>query len=423
MVTPLCGACSEWPHCTLAHINIISPLSLSFVAKIYYIFFFFLLKVPQKLLQAIDTHWIFRRPSSSSHRVEREACRCTGVWVWKRDEESRFKRALSLIPSPHSIFFLPKSLLLGQWSLFPPHPGLQAKLGTLFCPSLFFCLSLLIFFVLRAATLLHNHVLDVFLDNLLLLVVVEHRHGAEARGDTARPDASERAVTTHAVVVDDSGVEGKCWACNAGHVARTLTLTVVGVVAGRCNDPVVPADVFEIDIELTLATHTYLAVAFQATLTAASWPILLQLTHHSHQKGPVRLFSLSSSSRSHQDRRSTGISTCWAWDAQVQCTYAPFEQRLHTRCHGESVPATAFSVNCFLSHQLLPRVRLLQEQSNGDVCAGAVALWKSQEDPDIGLLHHRHLVTLFRDKEVYQTWGFTWGRKQEEGQKKTQVVS
>lgn len=31
---------------------------------------------------------------------------------------------------------------------------------------------------LRAATLLHDHVLDVLLDDLLLVVVVEHGHGS-----------------------------------------------------------------------------------------------------------------------------------------------------------------------------------------------------------------------------------------------------
>lgn len=170
----------------------------------------------------------------------------------------------------------------------PPWPASQTRHSFLSFPALLLVFVFIyLFFVLRAATFLHNHVLDVLLDNLLLLIVVEHRHGTEARGDTARPDAREGAVTTHAVVVDDSGVEGKCRAGDAGHMARAFTLTVVGVVASRCNDPVVPANVFEIDIELTLAAHTNLAVTFQATLAAPSWPILLHLTHHSHQKGPV----------------------------------------------------------------------------------------------------------------------------------------
>lgn len=71
---------------------------------------------------------------------------------------------------------------------------------------------------LGAAALLHNHILDVLLDDLLLLVVVQHGHGSQARWDAAGMQVLEGAVAPHAVVADDCGVEGQRGAGEARRV-------------------------------------------------------------------------------------------------------------------------------------------------------------------------------------------------------------
>lgn len=60
---------------------------------------------------------------------------------------------------------------------------------------------------LGTAALLHNHILDVLLNDLLLLVVVQHGHGPQASWDTAGMQVLKWTVAPHAVVADYSGVE------------------------------------------------------------------------------------------------------------------------------------------------------------------------------------------------------------------------
>ena len=62
---------------------------------------------------------------------------------------------------------------------------------------------------LRAPTLLHNHVLDVLFDDVLPIIIVQHGHGSQLGGHTARLEVGKGAVTPHAVVVDDRRVKGE----------------------------------------------------------------------------------------------------------------------------------------------------------------------------------------------------------------------
>lgn len=59
-----------------------------------------------------------------------------------------------------------------------------------------------------AAALLHDHVGHVPLDDVVLVVKVEHGHGAELGGDAAGVDRA-RAHPPEAVLVDDRRVEGR----------------------------------------------------------------------------------------------------------------------------------------------------------------------------------------------------------------------
>lgn len=60
---------------------------------------------------------------------------------------------------------------------------------------------------LWTATLLHDHVLYVFLNDVLAIVVVEHGHGPQFGGHTTWLEVGKGAVAPHAVMVDDSRVE------------------------------------------------------------------------------------------------------------------------------------------------------------------------------------------------------------------------
>lgn len=91
-------------------------------------------------------------------------------------------------------------------------------------------------------------------------------------------------------------------------------------------------------------------------------------------------------SRSHEHRCGPGIGTQRAGDAQTQCAAPILQQRLHTGRHRKRMPAAAPRVHRFLRQKLLPRT-LLQEQPDVDISAGAVALWQSKKEPDVGLLH------------------------------------
>lgn len=81
-----------------------------------------------------------------------------------------------------------------------------------------------------ATALVHNHVGNVPLDDVVLVVKVEHGHGAELGGDAARVHGA-RAHAPQTVLVHHRRVKGRGRAGHAGHVGRTVPLAVVPKVA------------------------------------------------------------------------------------------------------------------------------------------------------------------------------------------------
>lgn len=136
-------------------------------------------------------------------------------------------------------------------------------------------------------------------------------------------------------MADDSGVEGQRGPGDACDMGGTLALAVVGVVTGRSNNPVVPANVFEVDVELPFAAHADFAVALQPSLPAPPGVAAVPLPDHCHEEGPVGLFPLVDTLRcvraaGHQDERGTGVGTERAGRPEAQClALRGLQQRLH----------------------------------------------------------------------------------------------
>ena len=187
-------------------------------------------------------------------------------------------------------------------------------------------------------------------------------------------------------MADHRGVEGQRGARGGRRVARAVALAVVGVVTGRGDNPVVPADVLEVDVELPLAAQAGGAVALQATLVP---PVAgrVRLPQHHHQEGPVGLLALSGvlAVCRREEGRGSGLGAQQAGHSQVEHTVASVQHRLDGVRHGERVPAAASGVQDLLGDRYLLRVPLgvggaagallgPLEQPEGDLALGAVPL-------------------------------------------------
>lgn len=91
---------------------------------------------------------------------------------------------------------------------------------------------------LGAATAINHHARDLAVDNLLLVIEVEHVDWGHLGGGTAGPSRASWISLLHQVGV---------WILLHEHVLA-LAGAVVGLVAFRCNDPV-PAKSLEVHCE------------------------------------------------------------------------------------------------------------------------------------------------------------------------------
>ena len=96
-----------------------------------------------------------------------------------------------------------------------------------------------------ASASLDDHVVIVFKDDLVVLVDVEHRDRRELGGH-ATCAWNCRWIHRMNQRLHDGVV---CCVEVVRQWERTVTVAVVSVVAGRGDDPVIPPDVTEIDVE------------------------------------------------------------------------------------------------------------------------------------------------------------------------------
>ena len=201
------------------------------------------------------------------------------------------------------------------------------------------------------------------------------------------------------------------------------------MVTGRRDYPVVPADVFEVDIELPFATHADFPVALEPSLPAAPRVAAICLSDHGHQEGPVGLLPLGGALRclrtaGNQNNCGPGVGTQRTGHPQAQRgALGALQQRLHRRGHREGVPAAAPGVHRLVCQQevVLRQSRLsvgelaLLEESDGDFGSAAICLSQTEEEPDVRLLYQRQRAAFFREDKVDQALRFTWDTQTQTG--------
>ena len=96
-----------------------------------------------------------------------------------------------------------------------------------------------------ASASLDDHVVIIFEYDLVILVDVQHGDGRELGGDATGPRNGARIDRMNQRLND--GVIGRVEMI--GQRERTIAVTIIGVIARRCHDPVVPADVVKVDVK------------------------------------------------------------------------------------------------------------------------------------------------------------------------------
>lgn len=111
---------------------------------------------------------------------------------------------------------------------------------------------------LRAAAAIHHHAGNLSMDDLLLVIKIEHIYGWHFGGRTARAGRASRVSVLHQMGV---------WVLLHEHVL-TLAWTVVGLVALRSNDPI-PSKCLKVHCEWVAAAAGFsrVLVAVQAKIT------------------------------------------------------------------------------------------------------------------------------------------------------------
>lgn len=182
------------------------------------------------------------------------------------------------------------------------------------------------------------------------------------------------------------------------------------MVSRWCDDPVVPADVFKVNVQLSFAADLDLLVTLQSTLLPLPQVAAILLLDHDYQKGPVGLVLLFAA---HQERRCTGAGTQGAGDPKAQdCVLLALQQQLDGCQHRERVPATPAHVDTLLHKKDLMWPRSvgkasLLEETDGNFGPAAVGLCKAEEKPDVGLLHQGESAPFLGQDEVHCAWRVT----------------
>jgi hypothetical protein len=134
-----------------------------------------------------------------------------------------------------------------------------------------------------AAAAQYRHVLVILEHDLVLLVEVEHGYGAEGGRDAAGLGHEARISRVHEVL--DNRVIRRVEVVGQGE--GTVAVTVKGVVAGRCHDPVVPSDVGKVHVERVPAAVLPAVLATVLTKCRASSSALHYVTGARHLFTPV----------------------------------------------------------------------------------------------------------------------------------------
>lgn len=125
---------------------------------------------------------------------------------------------------------------------------------------------------------------------------------------------------------------------------EALTHAVVHMVAFRCNDPVMPLDILELDVEVFLAAHSHIITTTQRALSESVFGVVITETHLGHQKGLVRCIS-------RVIKGTKVLSILVTTNLQTQQALATIQEGLQGAFDGEGVPVTVPDLEHLFYHQ------------------------------------------------------------------------
>lgn len=232
--------------------------------------------------------------------------------------------------------------------------------------------------VLCASAGLDDHVGNVRFDDAVLGVEVDHGEWPPLGGDAARRHGRVDAVDFE--LAEHGGVEGRGDAGGAGQVLGALAHAVVHVVALGRNDPVVPLDVLELDVEVFLAAHADVLGAAQRALPERVFAEGVAEAHLGHQEGLV-------GGASGAVQRAQVLAALVADHLQVQLPPAAVQKGLQGPRDGEGVPVALVDLQHLLHHQSAVGVRAStlrrEEDLRGEAGVRARVLRGARVDPQI----------------------------------------
>lgn len=197
-------------------------------------------------------------------------------------------------------------------------------------------------FSLCASTGLHDHVRDICFDDVVLRIKVDHGEGPALGGNAAGRNRRVDAVDFE--LAEDGGVKGGRNTWRAGQVLRALAHAVVHVVTFRRDDPVVPLDILELDVKLSLAAHGDVLAAAQRALPEQVFGKVVAETHLGHQERLVGAVC-----RAVQGAKVLAVLV--AGDLHAQLLLVAVQKGLQGASDGEGVPVVLVNLQHLLDHQ------------------------------------------------------------------------
>lgn len=194
---------------------------------------------------------------------------------------------------------------------------------------------------------LNDHIRDICFDNAVLRVEVNHGEWPTLSGNAAWGHCCVDAIDFQ--LAEDSGMEWGCYAWGPRQMLGALAHAVVHMVTFGCNDPVVPLDILELDIEVSLAAHSNIFTATQWSLPERVFGVVLTETHLGHHEGLVGAVS-----RAIQGAQVLPILI--TADLQLQSMLAAIQKGLQGAGDWEGVPVTFMDLQHLFHHKGTIRV-------------------------------------------------------------------
>lgn len=224
----------------------------------------------------------------------------------------------------------------------------------------------------------------------MLRVEVHHGErptlGGDAAGGNRRVDAVDFQLA------EDGGVEGGGYTWGAGQVLRALAHAVVHVVAFRRDDPVVPLDVLELDVELSLAADGDVLAAAQRALPEQMFGRVVP-SDLGHQEGLVGAVHGAV-------QGAKVLPVLVAGDLQAQPMLVAVQEGLQGASDGEGVPVGLVNLQHLLHHQraVQPRNPFLsrEEDLGREAWRPVRVLGGAGVDPQRGLQDLNTLATFLQ---------------------------